>query len=173
MFRRARTTGGAPGPGRLIVGLARSHGTGSRKANGRPYSPSAQASPEWSSRQLAAWITDNEDFSVSESTVFRILKREGLVRRIEVPVPASNEYRHKTTTPHQLWDRCFLLPRCRMGLLLHGDGDGRLLPVHPDLETAIRLVVADDDRPISPPKKTSSEPKRTNRCKSHLAQTLA
>ena len=63
----------------------------------------ARASPEWSSRQLAAWITDNEDFSVSESTVFRILKREGLVRRIEVPVPASNEYRHKTTTPHQLW----------------------------------------------------------------------
>ena len=35
--------------------------------------------------------------------MFRILKREGLVRRIEVPVPASNEYRHKTTTPHQLW----------------------------------------------------------------------
>ena len=63
----------------------------------------ARASPEWSSRQLAAWITDNEDFSVSESTVFRILKREGLARRIEVPVPASNEYRHKTTTPHQLW----------------------------------------------------------------------
>ncbi len=63
----------------------------------------ARASPEWSSRQVAAWITDNDDFSVSESTVFRILKREGLVRRIEVPVPADNEYRHKTTAPHQLW----------------------------------------------------------------------
>ena len=74
----------------------------------------ARASPEWSSRQLAAWITDNEDFSISESTVFRILKREGLVRRIEVPVPASNEYRHKTTTPHQLWATdasCFRVAR--------------------------------------------------------------
>ena len=63
----------------------------------------ARASPAWSSRQVARWITDYEDFSVSESTVFRILKREGLVRRIEVPVPADNEYRHKTTAPHQLW----------------------------------------------------------------------
>ncbi len=63
----------------------------------------ARTSPPWSSRQVAAWITDNDDFSVSESTVFRILKREGLVRRIEIPVPASNEYRHKTTAPHQLW----------------------------------------------------------------------
>ncbi len=63
----------------------------------------ARASPAWSSRQVARWITDNDDFSVSESTVFRILKREGLVRRIEVPVPADNEYRHKTTAPHQLW----------------------------------------------------------------------
>ena len=63
----------------------------------------ARTSPAWSSRQVAAWITDTDDFSVAESTVFRILKREGLVRRIEVPVPASNEYRHKTTAPHQLW----------------------------------------------------------------------
>ena len=63
----------------------------------------ALASPAWSSRQVAAWITDNRKFSVSESTVFRILKSEGLVRRIEVPAAAGKEFRHKTTGPHQLW----------------------------------------------------------------------
>ena len=63
----------------------------------------AGASPAWSSRQVAAWITDHDDFSVSDSTVFRILKREGLVRRVEVSTPAGKEYRHKTTAPHQMW----------------------------------------------------------------------
>ena len=35
--------------------------------------------------------------------MFRILKREGLVRRIPLPAPASNEFRLKTTASHQLW----------------------------------------------------------------------
>ena len=63
----------------------------------------ARTSPAWSSRQVAAWLTDHAEFSVSESTVFRILKREGLVRRLEVPLPAGKEFHHKTTAPHQLW----------------------------------------------------------------------
>jgi transposase InsO family protein len=63
----------------------------------------ARQSPELSSRQLAAWITDNEGFAVSESTVYRNLRGEGLVRRQETQLSAANEYHTKTTRPHQMW----------------------------------------------------------------------
>ena len=63
----------------------------------------AREAPELSSRQLAAWITDNQDISVSESTVYRILRREGLVKTPEVRLLAGKEYHHKTTGPHQMW----------------------------------------------------------------------
>jgi len=63
----------------------------------------ARESPELSSRQLAAWITDNEGFAVSESTVYRILRREGLVKRQEMQPSAADEYHTKTTRPHQMW----------------------------------------------------------------------
>ena len=63
----------------------------------------AREYPELSSRQLSAWITDNEGFAVSESTVYRILKREGLVKRQETQVVAAKEYHTKTTRPHQMW----------------------------------------------------------------------
>ena len=59
--------------------------------------------PELSCRQLAAWITDNRGFSVSESTVYRILRREGLVKRAETRMAAGKEYHRKTTGPHQMW----------------------------------------------------------------------
>jgi putative transposase len=63
----------------------------------------ARESPDLSSRQLAAWITDNESFAVSESTVYRILRREGLVKRQETQLAAAKEYHTKTTRPHQMW----------------------------------------------------------------------
>ena len=63
----------------------------------------ARESPELSSRQLSSWITDNEGFAVSESTVYRILRREGLVKRQETQLSAANEYHTKTTRPHQMW----------------------------------------------------------------------
>jgi putative transposase len=63
----------------------------------------AREFPSLSSRQLSAWITDNEGFAISESTVYRILRREGLVKRQETQIMAAKEYRTKTMRPHQMW----------------------------------------------------------------------
>ena len=63
----------------------------------------ARESPDLSSRQLAVWITDNASFAVSESTVYRILRREGLVKRQEQQLVAGKEYRIKITRSHQMW----------------------------------------------------------------------
>ncbi len=56
-----------------------------------------------SSRQLAAWITDNKGFSVSESTVYRLLMCQGLVKSPEMKMAAGKEFHAKTTHPHQMW----------------------------------------------------------------------
>jgi putative transposase len=65
-------------------------------ANARKY-------PDLSSQQLAAWITEHQGFSVSEATVYRILRRAGLVKSPELKLLAGKEYHRKTTGPHQLW----------------------------------------------------------------------
>jgi len=58
----------------------------------------ARKHPELSARLLAVKITDEEKFSVSEPTVFRILKTTGLINPRPLPeLPAAKEWRHKTT----------------------------------------------------------------------------
>lgn len=64
----------------------------------------ALASPELSSRQLALQLVDREGWYVSESTVFRILKREGLIKPAEiVGFKAGKEYHRRTNRPNELW----------------------------------------------------------------------
>jgi len=64
----------------------------------------ARASPELSARQLGLRIVDVEGFYVSERTVFRILKREGLIKPAEITgFKAGKEYHRKTAKPNELW----------------------------------------------------------------------
>jgi len=64
----------------------------------------ARASPELSPRQLALEIVDSGDLYVSESTVFRIMRREGLIKPAEiVGFKAGKEYHRKTKKPNELW----------------------------------------------------------------------
>ena len=60
--------------------------------------------PEWSCREVAYFITDHAAFTVSESTVFRVLKRQGWIKPRELKTfPAGPEYKIKTTRPNQQW----------------------------------------------------------------------
>jgi len=71
----------------------------------------ARASPELSCRQLACTLTDGGGSYISESTVYRILKRGGLIRPAEIiGFKAAKEYRRKTKRPNELWatDCCHL-----------------------------------------------------------------
>ena len=71
----------------------------------------ARVSPELSCRQLACKITDSGNTYISESTVYHILKREGLIKPAEIiGFKAAKEYHRKTKQPNELWasDCCHL-----------------------------------------------------------------
>jgi transposase InsO family protein len=60
--------------------------------------------PEWSPREIAWWITDSGRFSVSESTVYRLMKRAGKIPvRPEEPQRAGKEYVEKPESVHEQW----------------------------------------------------------------------
>jgi putative transposase len=79
-------------------------GTGYGLKRRRQYWRWPGASPELSPRELALKLTDTQAFSVSESTVYRLLRRKGLVKPAEVVgFKAAKEYHRKTTRPNEMW----------------------------------------------------------------------
>jgi putative transposase len=64
----------------------------------------ALAQPHLTPRELAWWLCDHAGFSVSESSVYRVLKAQGLLPdRAADQQPAAKEFRHKTKRPNELW----------------------------------------------------------------------
>jgi transposase InsO family protein len=64
----------------------------------------ALAQPHLTPRELAWWLCDHAEFSVSESSVYRVLKAQGLLPdRAADQQPAAKEFRHKTRRPNELW----------------------------------------------------------------------
>jgi putative transposase len=64
----------------------------------------ARRETDTTSRELAYRITDHAGFSVSESTVHRILRRRDLIFPAQVEVAqAAKESRRKSTRVHELW----------------------------------------------------------------------
>ncbi len=64
----------------------------------------AEKKPELSSREISFSITDKKDFTVSESTVYRILKREGLIRESKIEsFPAAKEYHTRPQYVNEQW----------------------------------------------------------------------
>lgn len=64
--------------------------------------------PELSPRELACHITDNIGFFISESSVYRILKRRGLITSpAHLLMRASDEFKDKTTSINQMWQTDF------------------------------------------------------------------
>jgi transposase InsO family protein len=59
-------------------------------------------------RELAVKYTDEKQYFVSESSVYRILKAEDLVTApAHIVMRAANEFRDKTTRPNELWQTDF------------------------------------------------------------------
>ena len=68
--------------------------------------------PEWSPREVGCHISDTCTFTVSESTVYRVLKRQGWIKPRELKTfPAGPEYTVKTKRPNEMWqtDATYLL----------------------------------------------------------------
>jgi len=64
----------------------------------------ATLNPDWPCRQISLYVTDYEGFSVSRSTVYRVLKTERLItERQRKTFPAGDEYYAKPQRVNEQW----------------------------------------------------------------------
>ena len=64
--------------------------------------------PELSPRELAVRFTDQENYFVSEASVYRLLKAHDLITSPAfIVVKAADEFHTKTSAPNQLWQTDF------------------------------------------------------------------
>ena len=99
----------------------------------------AKYHPELSPRLLAFKITDEEDFSVSEAAVYRVLKDNDLIAPRPLPeMPSAKSWKHKTSRPDEIW-------QCdATNIFIVGWGYYKLIPVEDDYS---RKIIAWDIRP--------------------------
>jgi len=64
--------------------------------------------PELSPRELAVRFTDEEQYFVSEASVYRLLKMHDLITSpAYIVIKAADEFKDQTTAPNQLWQTDF------------------------------------------------------------------
>ena len=64
--------------------------------------------PALSPRELAARFTDTKSYFISEASVYRLLKAQGLVTSPAfIVIKAADSFKDKTTAPNQLWQTDF------------------------------------------------------------------
>jgi len=73
--------------------------------------------PEKSPREIAMFYTDHYHYHISESSVYRILKKRGLIAQAVYAVqPAADEFKDKTTRINEIWQTDFITSRCWAGV---------------------------------------------------------
>jgi transposase InsO family protein len=64
--------------------------------------------PDLSPREVAITFTDERSYFVSEASVYRLLKAQGLITSpAHIVMKAANEFKDKTTAPNQMWQTDF------------------------------------------------------------------
>ena len=96
--------------------------------------------PALSPRELAARFTDTRRYFISEASVYRLLKAQGLVTSPAfIVIKAAEAFKDKTTAPNQLWQTDFHLPQGdRLGLVLSVERARRFLSLYRGLEIVHR-----------------------------------